>query len=592
VSIKYKIIILISLLTFSTVLACGATYYVVSAREHDALLIDIAGAQRMLLQKMGKEAAYIHAAEDFGQTSDVAAAKQKFSVTVARFEKRLNALLKGGLITGDEGKLINIPESKGDARKALLKISQQWSKIKPAAMILADPDSESHSKECLRAFKLISRDTEILTRESDSIVKIFKKVSDNRNSLLSNIQIIALSIAILVALICWHFIRKVVLNPVIKLSSLVKAIGEGDLGRRADIVSADEIGRLGEGINSMASGLALKSMEQEQLNNSLAFALDEAMEQNNCITELNHDLELAKVELEEKKSTLEKEHEELEKTLLELGNTQGQLLQSEKMASIGQLAAGVAHEINNPIGFISSNVGTLGEYLEGLMDLSIKYDNGCKAVCSGNKDMAAFHRELEELKEEIDYDFIVEDAKKVVGETMEGTERLSKIVKDLKEFSHIDKDEKKYYADINHWIESTLNIVWNELKYKAEMKKEYGGIPEVECYPHQLSQVFMNLLVNASQAIEDKGEIGIRTYAKGDRVFIEISDTGKGMPKEVMNRIFEPFYTTKPVGKGTGLGLSVSYGIVEKHSGRMTVESQEGKGTTFTVELPVKVEAD
>jgi len=283
---------------------------------------------------------------------------------------------------------------------------------------------------------------------------------------------------------------------------------------------------------------------------------------------------------------------ELEVTLRKLKQTQGQLLQSEKMASIGQLAAGVAHEINNPVGFINSNISTLGEYIEDMIEIVKKYDEGLARIASNDAKAAEVRKEIDSFKEELDYDFIVEDIKNVISETRDGTERVATIVQDLKEFSHVDRKEEKTYTDINHWLDTTLNLVWNELKYNVELKKEYGEIPEVECYPHQLSQVFMNLLVNASQAIEDNGEIGIRTYTEEDRVFIKISDTGKGMSKELMNRIFEPFYTTKPVGKGTGLGLSVSYGIIEKHQGSLKVESEEGKGTTFTVEIPVNSIAD
>jgi len=230
--------------------------------------------------------------------------------------------------------------------------------------------------------------------------------------------------------------------------------------------------------------------------------------------------------------------------------------------------------------------------LHALAQIVKKYDEGLERISSNDAKAAEVRKEIDSFKEELDYDFIVEDIKNVISETRDGTERVATIVQDLKEFSHVDRKEEKTYTDINHWLDTTLNLVWNELKYNVELKKEYGEIPEVECYPHQLSQVFMNLLVNASQAIEDNGEIGIRTYTEEDRVFIKISDTGKGMSKELMNRIFEPFYTTKPVGKGTGLGLSVSYGIIEKHQGSLKVESEEGKGTTFTVEIPVNSIAD
>ncbi|MBI5639684.1 MAG: GHKL domain-containing protein, partial [Nitrospirae bacterium] len=183
-------------------------------------------------------------------------------------------------------------------------------------------------------------------------------------------------------------------------------------------------------------------------------------------------------------------------------------------------------------------------------------------------------------------DFITEDLGNLIRESLDGAERIKKIVQDLKSFSRVDEAEQKM-ADINAGLESTINIVWNELKYKATVKKEYGDIPLTKCNPGQLNQVFMNLLVNAAHAIESQGDIGIRTWSEEDSIFVSISDTGCGIPAEKINRIFEPFYTTKEVGKGTGLGLSIAYDIVKKHSGEIKVQSEVGKGTTFTINIPV-----
>ena len=173
-------------------------------------------------------------------------------------------------------------------------------------------------------------------------------------------------------------------------------------------------------------------------------------------------------------------------------------------------------------------------------------------------------------------------------ESRDGITRVKKIVQDLKDFSHVDAQDEWQWADLHKGLDSTLNIVWNEIKYHAEVIKEYGEIPEVECFPSQLNQVFMNLLVNAAHAITDKGIITIRTGRQGEEVFIRIADTGKGIPEENLKRVFDPFFTTKPVGKGTGLGLSLSYGIMQKHNGRIEVQSEVGKGATFTLWLPIK----
>jgi PAS domain S-box-containing protein len=269
-----------------------------------------------------------------------------------------------------------------------------------------------------------------------------------------------------------------------------------------------------------------------------------------------------------------------------LEEAQNQLLQSEKMASIGQLAAGVAHELNNPIGFVHSNLGTLEKYLADLFAIGDAY-----AAAEGQMQAAGVSlREVEALKREKDYDYLRKDIFQLLNESKDGLSRLRKIVQDLKSFSHVD-DAEWCWADLHKGLDSTLNIVWNELKYKCKVTKEYGQLPEVYCLPAQLNQVFMNLFVNAGQAIEEKGEIKIRTgvdEVNGGEVWIEVSDTGKGIPKTSLNRIFEPFYTTKPIGKGTGLGLSLSYSIVKRHQGRIVVHSVVGVGTTFRVTLPVR----
>ncbi len=262
-----------------------------------------------------------------------------------------------------------------------------------------------------------------------------------------------------------------------------------------------------------------------------------------------------------------------------LKQSQAQILQQEKMASVGQLAAGVAHEINNPMGFISSNLSSLAKYLERL--------TGFIRTLEEKLQQDAPDEELAALRKKLKIDYIMEDAVHLVEESLDGAGRVKKIVQGLKNFSRIDQAER-LAADINECLESTINIVWNELKYKCEVKKEYGELPPTVCNPQQLNQMFMNLLVNAAQAIETKGEIRIKTWADQDWIYTRISDTGSGIPQDKIKRIFEPFYTSKPVGKGTGLGLSIVYDIVVKnHKGDIQVESVEGKGTTFTVKIPV-----
>jgi two-component system NtrC family sensor kinase len=340
-----------------------------------------------------------------------------------------------------------------------------------------------------------------------------------------------------------------------------------------------------------AETLRILHENEVAINKSLSRARRELLEKN--------------LELEKRTFELEAEKKRLKEAYEKLNQMQTQLLQSEKLASLGQLAAGVAHELNNPIGFVNSNLGTLAEYVKEIKKLLEKYekmeriikkenpplrqaqDGERSRITEGREDKLkeGLSQEIDELKKQIDLDFVLGDFDKIISESQEGTQRVKSIVQNLSDFSHVGKGEWEF-ADINRGIESTLNIVWNELKYKAEVIKEYGDIPPIECLPQQLNQVFMNLLVNAGQSITTHGEIRIRTYPEDKNIVIEITDTGVGIPKENIPRIFEPFFTTKEVGKGTGLGLSVAYGIIKKHDGRIEVESKINKGTTFRVILP------
>jgi len=265
----------------------------------------------------------------------------------------------------------------------------------------------------------------------------------------------------------------------------------------------------------------------------------------------------------------------------ELKKTHAHMLQQEKMASIGQLAAGVAHEINNPIGFISSNLGTLNKYILRLLEFVDFVDSSQQGPGEKNRD------QIQTKREELKVDFMINDINDLIKESLQGTERVKKIVQDLKSFSRTDKNECEI-ADINDILESTINMVWNEIKYKATLQRKFEALPLTRCNPQQLNQVFVNLLINAAQAIEDHGEITVKTWLSANKIFIAISDTGCGIPSRLTTRLFEPFFTTKEVGKGTGLGLSIAYEIIaQKHNGNIMVTSEEGKGTTFTVQIPV-----
>ena len=267
-----------------------------------------------------------------------------------------------------------------------------------------------------------------------------------------------------------------------------------------------------------------------------------------------------------------------------LEEAQNQLLQSEKMASLGQLAAGVAHELNNPIGFVRSNVSTLKGYLDSLFGIIKAYDT--KAAESMPPEALAA---LAAIKQREDFDFLHEDIFQLLAESQDGLTRVQDIVQNLKDFSRVGESGFGW-ADLHACLDSTLNIIWNELKYKCTVVKHYDQtLPQVHCIASQLNQVFMNLLVNAGHAIAEKGEITITTRQTPEgTVQVAISDTGCGIAAEHLPHLFEPFFTTKPVGKGTGLGLSISYDIiVKKHGGRFDVTSTPGAGTTFKLWLPI-----
>ncbi|HET7778644.1 MAG TPA: ATP-binding protein [Rudaea sp.] len=280
-------------------------------------------------------------------------------------------------------------------------------------------------------------------------------------------------------------------------------------------------------------------------------------------------------------------HSEVARARLE--EVQRQLLQADRLSTIGQLAAGVAHEINNPIGYVQSNLVTLSDYVANLFKLLNVQDSALRQLRTAQPELLA---QVEQVRHEIDFDFLARDLPTLLAESQEGISRVRKIIQDLREFSRAGHTEAWTLADLHAGLDSTINIVWNELKYKVELVKEYGDIPAIECLPYQLNQVFMNILVNAGHAIEQRGTITIKTRASGDFVYVEISDTGKGIAPEHLARVFEPFFTTKPVGKGTGLGLSISYGIVRKHSGEIDVRSEVGTGTMFIVTLPVRQQHD
>ena len=265
-----------------------------------------------------------------------------------------------------------------------------------------------------------------------------------------------------------------------------------------------------------------------------------------------------------------------------------QLTQTDKLASIGQLAAGIAHEINNPVGYVTSNLNSLDEYLADIRKLIDMEQTLIKDLKETNlpDHLANMTEKINDYAREIDVDFLQEDMEELITDCIDGLDRIKKIVIDLKDFAHPGKKDIEQ-VDVNACLETTLNVAANELKYKTTVHKDLGDLPLIQGIPQQLNQVFLNILVNAAQAIETKGEIKIKTRLKDNNVCLTISDTGCGIDPQHISKIFDPFFTTKEVGKGTGLGMNIAYNIIQQHAGSITVDSKIGQGTTFTVTLPV-----
>jgi len=269
----------------------------------------------------------------------------------------------------------------------------------------------------------------------------------------------------------------------------------------------------------------------------------------------------------------------------QLRESQAQVVQQEKMASIGLLAAGVAHEINNPIGYITSNLNSLAKYTDKL----VHFIEAQHTALDQSNDTPA-KANVAELRKQLKLDYLITDLRELITETLDGSRRVSKIVQDLQNFSRVDSNDS-VQCNLNETIKSTINIVRNEIKYVAELELRLNEMPPVICRPQQIGQVILNLLLNAAHSIQENGVIGLETACEGDTVEIRVSDNGCGICQEHLDKIFEPFFTTKESGKGTGLGLAISRDIVKRHGGELLVRSEQGAGTTFTVRLPLSPES-
>lgn len=363
---------------------------------------------------------------------------------------------------------------------------------------------------------------------------------------IGRVSFIVSALVFLIAILVGFWLARNISKPILALRESAIRVGEGDLEQRVKKSTVDEIGDLTDSFNKMVEDLGKARMALKQANISLA-------------------------------ST----NEALKESMDELKNAQEQLLQAEKMASLGQLTAGIAHEINNPINFVSANIAPLKEDLADILRVLVCYDKIVKEKFQEKEFL-----EIKKLKEDVQYDLTIREVTKLLTGIEDGARRTSEIVKGLRNFSRADQNVFRK-TNLNECLESTLTLLHSSYKNRIEIVKKYGDIPEVDCFPGQINQVLMNILSNAIQAIPDKGSIQIGTRVVGDMVKISVKDSGSGMSDEVRKKIYDPFFTTKEIGKGTGLGLYISYGIIEKHSGKIEVFSSVGEGTEFVITMPI-----
>lgn len=406
-----------------------------------------------------------------------------------------------------------------------------------------------------------------------------------KNSIIWYIVISALGIAATVLSLSYLSVNT--LKRLQTMTHGLKRVEGGDLGFRIEAEGRDEIGDMARSFNKMTAHLYEDRINQEQSSVNLNWLAVENAKKAEDYSSLNNTLLNTQKELVEKNRRLEQTLADIKKINEELTDTRSKMTQSEKMASIGVLSAGVAHEINNPIGFVNSNFNSLASYTEIFTEL-YRFDSELYDALKEGDIIRAEEtlKKIESYKKEVDTDFAIGDIKELIKESKDGIDRVVNIVTSLKEFSHAGTGDRTE-CDINKCIENTITLCWNQIKYKAELVREFGDLPPVWCNPHKMGQVFMNIIVNAVHAIADHGVIRIKTYAQGENAVIKISDNGIGIPEDVMKRMFEPFFTTKPVGIGTGLGLSIVYGIIKEHNGSINIQSRPFEETTFTISIPI-----
>ncbi len=377
-------------------------------------------------------------------------------------------------------------------------------------------------------------------------------------------------IVIIIAAIVSYLFSKLLTNPLNQITDVASNFGSDLYEKKIDIKSKDEIGVLADAFNKMII----------RLNQDKKIKLAQQIKLENLTKELE-------IKVKDRTNNLLLANKELEKILHELKTSQANLIQSEKMASLGTLSAGVAHEINNPMAFIASNLSTLDRYVSGILKIMSIIPRFNDDEYKNDKKRASLIDEISSTYISENISEITEDISDLIEESIDGAERIKEIVSNLKGFSRVDSEEMQL-ININDCIGTTLKIANNETKNACNVNCDLADLPSIQCFPGKLNQVLLNIIVNAAQSMDGYGEINIFTYCDDMYVYVDIKDNGCGIPKENLDKLFEAFFTTKPVGQGTGLGLYISFGIMEEHKGKININSEVGEGTTFQLMLPIQ----
>ncbi|MEQ9287738.1 MAG: ATP-binding protein [Cyclobacteriaceae bacterium] len=609
---------LIRLYVFSLILviiglAVGqfANQEAIRANKNDAHLVNLAQMQVAFSEQIAKEA--LSMSEEFATT------ETKFTGTKKRLESALNNFVKvrETLTKGDLSSGLNQKGNSVQVDELLSKSEPQFKEIVASTKEILDLqfDDPANDKKVAIASALngMFYNQRRFAPSARDLAKQFESEAVENKGGFSNAGYILALIIVGILLLQASFVFRPAVNLAYKnfmsaneaYTRLQKS--EEELRKSAEkqlefneklILSQRALEQRNQKLKNSEQEILISSRKQIEVNEKLIKVQDElrkAYDKVKYSEERMRSIAEEQLEATEKlmiaenklKSSLEHETEskqELENILQNLKNTQSQLVQSEKMASLGQLTAGIAHEINNPINFVYNGIDTLKVSLDDLLDIINKYDE-----LETTDDYKQVMLEIAELKEEIGYDDLLGDLKELVADIKKGAVRTIEIVKGLRVFSRLDEEEMKP-AHINESLDATLILLRNKTKNRINVKKFYDdSIADINCFPGQLNQVFMNILNNAIQAIpEDKkgGEIQLYTENQDQHVMVKIKDNGSGMSEQVKRRIFEPFFTTKAVGIGTGLGMSITFGIIEKHGGNIYVNSEEGKGTEFSILIP------